>query len=85
MQIHYVDFKINGNNKRCVLPFTLEIDDDELSKYSKTIDREALMFIKLIEKYNEMLGFDEAKAQERAEYLTNNKETTAFTVDEISW
>lgn len=85
MQIHYVDFKMNGNNKRYVLPFTLEIDDDELSKYSKTIDREALMFIKLIEKYNEMLGFDEAKAQERAEYLANNKETTAFAVDEISW
>ena len=43
------------------------------------------MFIKLIEKYNEMLGFDAVKAQERAEYLTNNKETTAFTSGEISW
>lgn len=82
MQIHYVDFKSIG--KKYILPFTLEIDDEELKNY-KGVELEAYWFSKLIEKYNEMLGFSETDAERRESYIKNNPEVVAITMHEISW
>lgn len=78
MTVDYVYFQTI--DKKIVLPFSLEVPDN-----LKGLELQAYCFSKIIEKYNEMLGFTEEDAQYRDAYIQGCKETVALTMDEISW
>ena len=78
MTVDYVYFQTI--DKKIVLPFSLEVPDN-----LKGFELQAYCFSKIIEKYNEIIGFTEEDAKYRDAYIQGRKETIAITMDEISW